>query len=126
MRLIDTCGWLEYFTDGPLARNYGRFLKSGGKQLLVPTLVVYEVYKFLSRAAGEEVAILAVSKLKTCEVVDLDISLAMEAADFSLLHRLAMADAVVYATARRFRAELVTSDADFKTLPGVRFIPKTA
>jgi predicted nucleic acid-binding protein len=124
MRLVDTCGWLEYFTAGPLADAYEPLVSSGTKRLFVPTLVLYETYKFLRRTAGEEVALQAVAQQRACRVVDLDVSLSLEAADFSLQHRLAMADAVVYATAQHFRAELVTSDAELKGLPGVRFIPK--
>jgi predicted nucleic acid-binding protein len=47
-----------------------------------------------------------------------DESLALEAADLSLVHRLAMADSLVYATARRFGAILITGDTDFDGLPG--------
>ncbi|MCP4662434.1 MAG: type II toxin-antitoxin system VapC family toxin, partial [bacterium] len=46
------------------------------------------------------------------------------AADLSLEFRLAMADAIVYATARSYQVELVTSDADFVDLPEVTYIPK--
>ncbi len=51
-------------------------------------------------------------------VVTLDENLAIEAADISLAHGLAMADAIVYATAVRHRATLVTADSDFEGLPG--------
>ena len=47
---------------------------------------------------------------------------ALEAADGALERRLAMADAIVYATARRFGATLVTADADFEDLPDVVLI----
>ena len=46
-----------------------------------------------------------------------DESLALEAADISLAHGLAMADSPVYATARRQRAKLITCAADFEGLP---------
>jgi predicted nucleic acid-binding protein len=52
-----------------------------------------------------------------------DESLALEAADISLEHGLAMADSLVYATARRHRAKLVTGDADFEGLPEATVIP---
>jgi predicted nucleic acid-binding protein len=39
-------------------------------------------------------------------------------------HRLALADSVIYAIARRFDALLWTQDADFEGLPGVRFVAK--
>jgi predicted nucleic acid-binding protein len=57
-------------------------------------------------------------------MVPLSDSLALAAADVSLEFRLAMADSIVYATARAEDAELVTSDADLRNLPGVTFLPK--
>jgi predicted nucleic acid-binding protein len=45
-----------------------------------------------------------------------DESLAREAADLSLAHGLAMAGSLVYATARRHGATLVTGAADFDGL----------
>lgn len=57
-------------------------------------------------------------------VVDLDASLALDAAVASARYRLPLADSVVFATARRANASLWTQDADFKGLPGVRYFLK--
>jgi predicted nucleic acid-binding protein len=35
-----------------------------------------------------------------------------------------MADAMILATAHLYHAELITSDGDFESLPGVRYLPK--
>ena len=78
---------------------------------------VYEVYKVIRRDLSEERALEAVSALRRATIVPVDESLALEAADESLAHGLAMADALVYATARRHGATLVTADADFDGLP---------
>jgi predicted nucleic acid-binding protein len=40
-------------------------------------------------------------------------------------HKLATADAIVYATARRQGATLLTCDAHFEALPGVTLFAKT-
>ena len=53
----------------------------------------------------------AVSALRRATIAPVDEPLALEAADLSLAHGLAMADSLVYATARRFGAKLVTGDA---------------
>jgi predicted nucleic acid-binding protein len=58
-----------------------------------------------------------VSALRRATIAAVDEALALDAAELSLVHGLAMADALVYATARRFRATLVTGDADFEGLP---------
>jgi predicted nucleic acid-binding protein len=69
-------------------------------------------------------ALLALGQMQQSEVVVLDATLALHAADLSLRRGLAMADAIVYATARMHDCELVTSDADLKGLDGVVFLPK--
>jgi predicted nucleic acid-binding protein len=76
------------------------------------------VYKVIRRDISEERAVEAVSALRRATIAPVDASLALDAADLSLAHGLAMADSLVYATARRFRATLVTGDADFDGLPG--------
>ena len=78
---------------------------------------IYEVYKVIRRDIGEERAVEAVSALRRATIAPVDEPLALEAADLSLAHGLAMADSIVYATARRFGAKLVTGDADFEGLP---------
>jgi predicted nucleic acid-binding protein len=85
--------------------------------LLVSAIEVYEVYKVIRRDLSEERAVEAISALRRATIVPVDESLALEAADVSHLFGLAMADSLVYATARRFGARLVTGDADFEGLP---------
>ncbi len=123
MHVVDSCGWLEWFTDGELADAYRSFLDKPD-EILVPSIVVYEVYKVLKREKGEEVALACAAKVQESTVMGLDAVEALTAADTALEHRLAMADAIVYATAVTNQCELVTSDADLEGLPGVRFITK--
>ena len=123
MRLIDSSGWLEVFRGGPHADRVARLLADPG-EILTPTIAVYEVYKVLKRDASEEDALQAVAQMLRTHVVPLSETLALEAADTSLEHSLAMADAIVYATARSRDAELVTTDADLEGLPGVVFLSK--
>lgn len=78
---------------------------------------VYEVYKVVRRDVSEERAVAAVAALRRAKVVPVDEALALEAADVSLRLGLAMADALVYATAQRHGATLVTGDVDFVGLP---------
>ncbi len=59
----------------------------------------------------------AITALRRATIAPVDESLALEAADVALTRGLAMADSLVYATARRYGAKLVTADADFEGLP---------
>ena len=71
----------------------------------------------IRRDLSEDRALGAVSALRGATIIPVDTSLALEAADISLELGLAMADSIVYATARRYSAKLVTADVDFEGLP---------
>ncbi|MBI1822796.1 MAG: type II toxin-antitoxin system VapC family toxin, partial [Nitrospirae bacterium] len=49
--LIDSSGWIEFFTGGRLADRYESYMKDSRK-LLTPTIVLYEVYKKIKRDRG--------------------------------------------------------------------------
>jgi predicted nucleic acid-binding protein len=89
-------------------------------------IVLYEVYKRLKRDLSEDDAIVAVSAMQRTRIVPITQELALMAADLSLAHDLAMAEALILATANAFRADLVTSDADFAGIEGVAYLPKTS
>jgi predicted nucleic acid-binding protein len=119
--LLDSSGWIEFFTGRPLADRYAVYF-APRYQLITPTIVLYEVYKKIKRERDEETALLFAARLSATQVVQLTESIALLAADVSLRHGLAMADAMVYATAQDQEAEVVTGDADLKDLPGVVYI----
>ena len=119
--LLDSSGWIEFFTGGPLADRYAAYF-APRFQLITPTIVLYEVYKKIKRERDEETALLFAARLSATQVVQLTESIAFLAADVSLRHGLAMADAIVYATAQDQEAEVVTGDADLKDLPGVVYV----
>jgi toxin FitB len=87
--------------------------------MVVSSVEFYEVYRVIRRDISDERAIDAVSALRRAETAVVDDTLALEAADLALEHNLAMADAMIYATALRAGATLVTKDDDFEGLPGV-------
>jgi predicted nucleic acid-binding protein len=116
--MLDSSGWIEFFTGGSLAERYDAYF-GPRHDLITPTIVLYEVYKKIKREKGEETAFLFSGQLRASHVVQLTESIAYLAADMSLRHGLAMADAIVYATARDQDAQVVTGDADLKDRPGV-------
>ena len=123
MKVIDSYGWIEYFSDGPLAKKYAPCVEDANENNAVtPAIVVYEVYKRLKKERGEQIALEAYAQITRTKIVGLDEQSALKAADVSLERGLAMADAIVYSTARVYSAQLITSDKDLKGLPGVRFI----
>ena len=119
--VLDSSAWIEFFADGPLAGKVEPFLKAP-ELLIVPSIVFYEVYKRIKSIKGEEVALQAAGHLAQGKPFPLDETAALTAADLSLFHRLAMADAFVLAAARLSDAELVTLDSDFRAIAGVRVL----
>jgi predicted nucleic acid-binding protein len=101
--LVDSSGWIEYLAARPRADAFARYIR-GDESLVTSTIQVYEVYKVVRRDVSEERAIESVAALRSTTIVPLDETLALEAADVSLEHGLAMADAIILATARRYRA----------------------
>jgi predicted nucleic acid-binding protein len=86
--------------------------------------VQLELAKWLTREVGEDQADQMIAFTQKCVVVPLDTRIALLAADLHHQYKLATADAVVYATAREYGAELLTCDAHFKDLPGVLVVTK--
>ena len=120
MKVVDSSAWIEYFVGGPLASRFAPYLVDV-EEVVTPTIVLYEVYKLIRRERGEEKALVAAAAIGRTRLVPLTEVVALTAADLALEHRLAMADAIVYATARLEGVEVVTGDDDFRGLPGVIF-----
>jgi predicted nucleic acid-binding protein len=57
-------------------------------------------------------------------IVALDERIALTAADVSNTYETAMADSIIYATARMYGCRLITSDDDPQGLAGVLYLPK--
>lgn len=64
------------------------------------------------------------AQMQQGQVVELDASLALQAARLSVQEKLPMVDSIMLATAYAHRAILWTQDADFEGLHDVRYIAK--
>ena len=123
MRVIDTSAWIECLIGSPLGATLAGELPDRG-DWLVPTMVQLELAKWLTREVGEDKADQVIAFTETCIIADLDTAIALSAAELSARHKLATADAVIYATALAHGADLLTCDRHFDGLPGVRLVPK--
>lgn len=125
MNVVDSSAWLEYFADGPNAFEFAHAVETP-EHLVVPALTVYEVYKRICQIKDESAALEAVGVMLQGRVVDLSATLAIESARLSLASGLAMADAVILATARAEEAVLWTQDSHFEGIPGVEYRRRAA
>ena len=123
MIIIDSSGWIEYFSGGPLRTRYEGYLTVSG-EIITPTVVLFEVYRKILRDVGKKEALTAASYLQQTRVAPLTESVACTAAEFSIEHSLPFADSIIYATAFEYGCGLVTSDKHFEGLPGVTYLRK--
>lgn len=120
MNVVDSSGWLEYFADGPNADFFAEPIENT-KELIVPVITLFEVFRKVLKQRGETDALTAVAQMQQGQVVDLDATLAITSAKVSSELGLPMADSLILATARRYDAELWTQDSDFEGLESVRY-----
>lgn len=124
MRLVDTSAWIEWLIASPTGNRIAEMLPAR-EEWLAPTIVQLELAKWLTREVGEDKADQVIAFSQKCRVVPLDTKIALLAAELCARHRLATADAIVYATALDQGAGLLTCDAHFEGLPGVTYVAKT-
>ncbi len=117
--VVDSSCWLEYLADTERAKHFARAIEDS-QNLIVPVISIYEVFKKVLRESGEDQALQVASVMQGGHVVNVDTSLALEAAQY----KMPLADSLIYAVAIRYDATLWTQDEDFKDLPKVRYFPK--
>lgn len=125
MRVVDTSAWIEWLTGSQLGEALGKALPAPG-EWLVPTIVQLELGKWARRESLAEKAEQLIAFTTTCVVADLTTEIALYAAEICTRHNLATADAIIYATALTYEADLLTCDRHFEHLPGVYDLPKPA
>ncbi len=123
MILVDTSAWIEWLIGSATGETLADQLPDQA-DWVVPTMVQLELAKWLTREVGEDRADQVIAFTQVCEVVPLDTELALAAADACREHKLATADAIIFATARAKGATLLTCDAHFEGLPGVTLLDK--
>lgn len=124
IRVVDTSAWIEWLIGSPLGRKLDKQIPDK-TCCIVPTLVQLELAKWLLRELDEDRADQVIAYTQKCVVVPLDTRIALLAAEMHRQHKLATADAVVYATAREHDVDLLTCDKHFEALPGVVYFKKS-
>ena len=123
MNLVDSSGWVEYLQDTPRADLFAIAIEDRN-HLLVPTIALFEVHRVLSRSLPADLVNRCLDVMRLGRVLDLTDARAVAASHIAAQHKLAMADAAMYAIALEFGASFWTQDVDYQGLPGVRYQPK--
>ena len=121
LNVVDSSAWLEYLTGSVQAARFAGVIEDS-KRLIVPAIVLYEIFKKVLRERGEQAALQIAAAMHAGKVVPVDAALALDAARYPM----PLAGSFIYATAQRLGATVWTQDEDFKDLPGVKYFAKAA
>lgn len=123
MNLVDSSGWLEYFTDDKNAKFFAPVIENT-EELIVSTINIYEIYKKIIIEQDENSALEAIALMHQAKVIDVTSEISIEAARLSAKIKIPMADSLIYISAIKNSAIVWTQDYDFKNLDDVKFIKK--
>jgi len=124
MNMVDASGWIEYFLDTTRADLFAPVIENT-EALLVTSINLYEVHRVLSRKLPADLRDTCLNLMRRAPVIDFTGDLAVQAAELSHQHQLAMADAAMYAMALAHQATLWTQDADYQGLVSVKYLSKS-
>ena len=90
----------------------------------MPSITITEAFKSVLRQRGEGAALMVTAHMQQGKVIPLDSELAMDAAKSGVLHKLPLADSIIFATAQKHSAVIWTQNSDFEGLVNGRYKSK--
>ncbi len=120
MNVLDSSAWIEFFLGSEAGQRY-RPIAADSAALLVPAVALYEVHRYLSRTASAAQRDGSLNVMRQARIINLTDARAIAASEVAQTHKLAMADAIMYAIAQEFKATFWTQDVDYQGLPGVQY-----
>jgi toxin FitB len=123
MNVVDSSAWLEYFINGKNAEIFEPIILDT-KNLIVPTITIYEVFKKVIQQKDETQGLRAIAIMQQGTIFELTSEIALNAAKISMDMKLPMADSIILASARQNKAILWTQDDDFKGIDGIKYFKK--
>jgi toxin FitB len=123
MNVVDSSGWVEFFIAGGNGEAFRKVIVETDA-LIVPVVSLYEVHRRLCQAVPESRAYQLLDAMRKGRLVEITADRAVAASRIGQAHKLAFADAAIYAVTLEHGATLWTQDKDFEGLPSVKFLPK--
>jgi len=120
MNVVDSSAWLSYFAGDKNAHAFAAAIENLD-ELLVPSITLTEVFKHVLCQRDEESALAAIAHMQQGKVIPLNAELAIDAGNYGVIHKLPLADSIIYATSQKHNATVWTQDRDFKGLPNVKY-----
>ena len=120
--LIDSWAWIEYFRGSKYGEKVKKYIE-GKEKAIISVINIAEVYRWILRFYDEEIAKEKINVMKErCFIIPVDEEIAIMAAKIRHEEKLGLGDTIIYATAKKEGAILLTRDNDFKDKENVIFI----
>ena len=127
--LVDSWSWIEYFNGTTPGEKVREVIENSWEKVIVSTINIAEVYKAFLRdfpypdngrlAEASRAAI-----IQRSYVFDVDQEIAVESAKINHKMKLGLGDSIMYATAIREGAKVLTGDPHFKGVKDAIYLGK--
>ena len=122
--MIDSWAWIEFFLGSGAGKVVSGHIDSD-QDLIISAINLAEVYRWILHYYDESIAEeKKCAMLDRCTMINVDGNIAVEAARIRNTLKWGLGDSIVYATAKRVGAKVLTGDSDFLGMEGVLFIDK--
>ncbi len=119
--MIDSSAWLNYFLGEEKGKRVRNYLNSQEEIILSPINLI-EIYAKYLKSWPNEAEEKKNYLLTRCNIIEVSKEIAIEAAKTKVAKKLALADSLIYATAKLNKVKLITADNDFRGLENVEIL----
>ena len=118
-KFIDSSVWLEYLLNGKF-----KSIIESDESLMISSLSLFEIKKkLLMSKRNKQKIVESIAHIKEgTMIVNVTPLITEQAADISMIHKLAAVDAIIYTSALQQGAPLLTCDSDFRGLSNVEIL----
>jgi predicted nucleic acid-binding protein len=123
--LVDSWAWIEYFQGTVAGKKVREVIENPEQKIIVSTINIAEVYNAFLRDYDESSAETARKTIRQRSYV-IDVTEEIAIASAKIKHELkwGLGDSIIYATARREGALILTGDPHFKEIKEVIYLEK--
>jgi predicted nucleic acid-binding protein len=121
--LIDSWAWVEFFAGSKIGEKVKGYVMDENQEIIISSINLAEIYRIaLDRFDQLAAETRRRSMLSRCFLIPVDEEIAVQGAKFRHDRDWGLGDALIYATAVREGAKVLTGDPHFKGLKDVIFL----
>jgi predicted nucleic acid-binding protein len=123
--LIDSWAWVEFFAGSKIGEVVRNYVMDESVDIIISSINLAEIYRIaLDRFDEPTAEKRRRAMLSRCFLIPVDEEIAVQGARFRHERKWGMGDALIYATALREGARVLTGDPHFKGLKETIFLEK--